>query len=1604
MFCQTASKAQHTFPLFAYLIEEAYRQPRDFLSGNLPKLFERDYFKLVFSPPPTAISEAERQNFTRDGKKRLIWALVPRIPRAGRSALLKILNHKILKSLELVLPSDLAANFRQMLAGKFDFIASITLEGQFTPDDRLNPLKYQSVQRLLKVSFDEIKNEQQLLFHGVLTEVQKKALKAAHPSPLFAALLEEVQSQARQFFETHLQSFFEKGDFDELFDPNPNSMDETEIQDELGKKEKIVEDVFFFHVMLAEPDLLTDALLRALLEHALVNDMNLAHIFWSMWTGSIEYSATQVNVGHKNQLDPDEFIPEKSITVNYDETKQEQCIVYQGVLLDDEKAALEKRHPSPLFSQLLDKVQQLARQFFSEHLEPILLEGEFNLFFSSIPEGLNETETQNRLREKRQALTDSLLPIIQEKLSRQFLAETLAASLVSDPSLTEALLTDNAVLAEPEGKNALVEAFKAANQSGVSVEFFDDSGQSMTASTLPDCRPVGVKDADKVILDGYFEVATPGVYRFFVNCDKAGVDFNFNLAHLPEPLMQGQAGRDGAEFSEFAELKAGTLYHFTLSASKLKGGLVSAFVQGENLPKGSFSRLTLYPGATVERIRRAFLLLGKSLQLARTFQFNWREIHYLATHSADFEGFNLSELPTLPDPALYASGKARRLFAQFLRLANYAQLKGEIAGGSDDIIGIFEQARREKPAFSDLCQMVADLTRRTPPIVQEAARHLGYEQKLDNFAQEIGLQRLWEVLQLVERLGVPAAKVSKWVETIICEQNYPLKDAVAADLKNSVKALYPTETWERVAQPIFDELRQRKRDALAAYILHLQYFERIEELFEYFLIDPGMEPVVQTSRIRLAISSVQTFIQRCLLNLEKFVAPTAINSEQWQWMKRYRLWEANRKIFLYPENWLEPEFRDNKSPLFEELESALLQGDITNDRAEDAFFTYLQGLGDIGRLDPVAMCRQQNGSIENDVIHVIACTQNKPRKYFYRRYANAESMWTPWKPVGAQIENDHIVTVFWRGRLQLFWVTFTPKPQKPESGTLTPGQAIPEVAHEVKVQLHWCQYDRGQWSNPQYSGFEGAATAFVKDNKEFDESEVFIYAEKEAASDDSDGSVLVYLWSDSLTGMTPDDKTEQVLADALDKANKFAETANKAAEEAADAARKTRDDTDASYQAAKDAADKTRQSLLYRLAIGTVRGELVSNALSVVTWTTYMCNEFAKKHFIAVDDAKKAADTTLQDLQKEPVDLATANTDANESSNKTKASHDEAATCTSLVEQALNCVNTFYETYADTFQVHTEFKEALKAAETAVDTAKSSAEDSARANNAAIEAAAALQTAVKASAGKTDPSGEVKVLAFRVTGRYAAPQLVPTKRPPVLLYDVEAHQVTLYKHSGKFTAKGLELNGNSGKVQSADLLKDIPGSEFYLLPCVEDQPSEDAEDRQLRRLGPLFYKDRDNTFFVQPQWGVYPTLDAVSGYVDGSSGDGESELLGSVEQTKPPEHYKDTSNPFDHPSPESKYSCIGREDWATKPSTVIELEGEWICENGGLETPGIENVIAGRGDRFVYTTISQCSSGRFSDVSGGDSRLPAQLILVGSGGLTAAQTVAGRANDVTGNR
>lgn len=382
---------------------------------------------------------------------------------------------------------------------------------------------------------------------------------------------------------------------------------------------------------------------------------------------------------------------------------------------------------------------------------------------------------------------------------------------------------------------------------------------------------------------------------------------------------------------------------------------------------------------------------------------------------------------------------------------------------------------------SKVYSAIAKLTRRDEVTIRTTAELLlGPEA---NFFSEDPLWRLWNALETIERFGVPATSLFDWSKIVGAGAASEQRFTVARDLKEAIKARFEPEAWQRVARPIFDKLRQRQRDALVSHVMHQCGFTSIEQLYEYFLVDPGMEPVVQTSRIRLAISSVQTFIQRCLLNLEANVPPCAIiHADQWEWMKRYRVWEANRKIFLFPENWLEPELRDDKTYQFDALEGALLQDDVSGDLVEDAFLAYLKNLDELARLDIVAIHLETQAEWSQNRLHVIGRTFSEPYKYFYRHCSHR--MWTPWEPIPVEIEGNHLAPVVWRDRLYLFWVTFMEKTAPTDQGAdrsfnlpaeYTDPETAPvkipmsEVETVVEARLHWIEYFQGQWS-PQESG------------------------------------------------------------------------------------------------------------------------------------------------------------------------------------------------------------------------------------------------------------------------------------------------------------------------------------------------------------------------------------------------------------------------------------------------------------------------------------------------------------------------------------------------------
>src|SRR5207302_6281756 len=184
----------------------------------------------------------------------------------------------------------------------------------------------------------------------------------------------------------------------------------------------------------------------------------------------------------------------------------------------------------------------------------------------------------------------------------------------------------------------------------------------------------------------------------------------------------------------------------------------------------------------------------------------------------------------------------------------------------------------------------------------------------------------------------------------------------------ALRARFNQDDWEQVVKPLNDQLREDQKQALISYLLVQQDLidwgvVDADSLFEFFLIDVQMDACMETSRIKQAISTVQLFVQRCLLGLEaQYGVPSdALDRDRWEWMQKYRVWEANRKVFLYPENWIDPQLRDDKSPFYKELESAVLQKDLTAPGVGDALKEYLFKLDEVANLLIVGLFHDDQG-------------------------------------------------------------------------------------------------------------------------------------------------------------------------------------------------------------------------------------------------------------------------------------------------------------------------------------------------------------------------------------------------------------------------------------------------------------------------------------------------------------------------------------------------------------------------------------------------------------------------------------------------------------------
>lgn len=719
--------------------------------------------------------------------------------------------------------------------------------------------------------------------------------------------------------------------------------------------------------------------------------------------------------------------------------------------------------------------------------EQFLQDNFSDLFGASLPDAL-----KNLLNHPNQALLLTydqrlawfygiFLPYLKKKLQENLVIQNISNLINLDEPGTQALIADTSVL------------LNLLTQMGLTGTYYTDDafttvGITRTDPTVDFDWGTGTPDASiptnkfSVRWEGFLTPPSSADYTIIASVDEA--DDAFQLFIGGQLALQKAAGDTLLSFEDVITLKMGVLYPITIQyATETNISGMQLYWKTDTSEKQVIDKASLFPesqyndfGSWLNKYLRASVFIeGFSLQSA--------ELDHLINHAANFDSIDFTSLSAL---------HWNRVFA-------YTFLKKTLPLSTTTLVNVFDQADHENPAPSldDVISSVAASTGWGLASLNYLVK-TQFNFSVNDFRNEIALNQLLQAVKLIAKTGTAADLLCSWSAAIT---DFDLLYDQAQTIKNTVKAQFEDDLWLQVAKKLSDILRENQKNALIAYLLVQPTLINwgvtdADSLFDYFLIDVQMGACMDTSRIVQANAAIQLFVSRCQLGLESRpnlvtgvetgVSASQIDADQWSWMQYYRVWEANRKVFLYPENWLDPELRDDKSEFFSELESELLQNDITTDTVETALYNYLDKLDQVAHLEICGMYQQNDAQGNLQTLHVFGRTHGKPHTYFYRT-CDRFWHWSAWEKMPVDVKGVdgrsnsimgnllssgvHLTPVVWKDRLFIFWPEFTKKQDDNISGDNKTFNTLGNSGHVsdnmpvnyYEVSLGWSEWRNGKW-------------------------------------------------------------------------------------------------------------------------------------------------------------------------------------------------------------------------------------------------------------------------------------------------------------------------------------------------------------------------------------------------------------------------------------------------------------------------------------------------------------------------------------------------------------
>ena len=342
----------------------------------------------------------------------------------------------------------------------------------------------------------------------------------------------------------------------------------------------------------------------------------------------------------------------------------------------------------------------------------------------------------------------------------------------------------------------------------------------------------------------------------------------------------------------------------------------------------------------------------------------------------------------------------------------------------------------------------------------------------------VGFERLRTLLALVDearRFNLPATALARWNEASSDE----IYTSALAALR---VGLEPVE-WSAVRAQVHDPVREHLRDAQLDYLVGQGTFASREAIADELLTDVQMSACMTTSRIQFSYAAVQRYVEAGQAGRAPWLEPGDEEpfARRWVSMRQYRLHEAQMRILVHAENWIDPAIRPTKTPAFERLEQTMSSGPLTLHLAERAVKEYAASLAEIARLETVAIVTHDRVDTDRPLAfrdselhgtHVFARTRAQPQRLYYRRrLPEPDGRWTPWERIDADLEGTHYVAVVVFGRLRLICADFSAARQVRQDecrggangSEHTPVGEAALTAYEVT--LSWIDREDGRWSS-----------------------------------------------------------------------------------------------------------------------------------------------------------------------------------------------------------------------------------------------------------------------------------------------------------------------------------------------------------------------------------------------------------------------------------------------------------------------------------------------------------------------------------------------------------